>query len=159
MPSRRAHWLSPLAFTIHNLEEAATMPAFWERAGRLRPPVEAPALWFALAVITGAAWLLAWAAGRSERSPWRRIEAGWWGMVLLNVLFPHVLGSLYLLEYAPGVVTAVVLNLPVHAYLLREELRTGTLAPRAAVLATAGVSAVVLGSIPVLLGIGRIALG
>ncbi len=114
------------AVLLHNLEEGATYALTRDRAGALVrglwPGAELPApaaFQAALAALTVAVGaLLLWAA----RTP--RDEAGWTAMrvialvLLANVLIPHVPAAVALGGYAPGVVTAVAINLPLGLWIL-----------------------------------------
>lgn len=76
--------------------------------------------------------------------------------MLLNVLLPHVLATVVMRRYAPGVVTAVLLNLPVNALLLRRALAEGELTRRAVAWGAAVVVPTVAASLPVLFRVGRL---
>ena len=73
--------------------------------------------------------------------------------MLLNVIF-HVVATVGLREYAPGVVTAVLINLPVMGYLLRRMFQDRVSWPKALV-ALIMVPLALLLLIPVLLWVGR----
>ena len=73
--------------------------------------------------------------------------------MLLNVIF-HVVATVGLREYAPGVVTAVLINLPVMGYLLRRMFQDRVSWSKA-LLALIMVPLALLLLIPVLLWVGR----
>lgn len=118
----------PLLLALHNAEEGlffprylpfvlVRLPAGWRAVAG---PVTAGQVWLALAVVTalGVA-ATAWAV-RRPASP-----AALWTVLLLqttmlvNALW-HVAAAIVLFRgYAPGVVTALLLNLPFSVYLLR----------------------------------------
>ena len=111
-----AKWLLPLAVTIHNAEEAIWLPAFRSRHG-----------WNSISAApfrTGAflVALLAFAVTYATLQNRRNRAASWlfhafcW-IMLLNVLW-HVGACFYFRAYAPGVITAVVLVLPITMYLI-----------------------------------------
>lgn len=117
-------WLVPVFLTLHNLEEAAVMPAFIEKRnasvpGALReiiPPVTYKQFLIALFVITVIPYLIAlfWLSRR-----WAAyLLVGFQVVMLINV-FAHALMALFLRGYAPGLMTALVINLPFSLYLLR----------------------------------------
>jgi len=148
----RVAWAFPVAITLHNLEEGIWLPAWSEQAGALHPVVGAGEFRFAVFVIAVAAWVVTGVAVRSGR--WAAAAAFWVAM-LLNVVFPHLLATLLMRRYAPGLATALAINLPVCAYLLRRVERDG-LMTRAAVLRSAAIGVpVLLASVPVLFAIGR----
>jgi hypothetical protein len=132
MGGRRVLWLVPLLLALHNAEEAAffprylpfvlaRLPAAWRAVAG---PVTSGQVWLALAIVTlVAVGLCVW----SQRRP--RSRAALWlllllqATVLLNVLW-HVAAAVVLFRgYAPGLVTALVLNLPFSLYLFRRAAR------------------------------------
>ncbi|HEY8616831.1 HXXEE domain-containing protein [Phenylobacterium sp.] len=114
------------ALSLHNLEEALTYAGSRPRAAALigwfQPGLEAPepASFHAalLLVSLGAAVLLLWAAHtQAERAGWLAVRAT--ALVLLvNVFVPHVPAAIAFGGYAPGVVTALAVNLPLGLWLL-----------------------------------------
>lgn len=131
LPSRPGRRLaSGLLFTamlLHNLEEGvaypAARPAATQLVQRIWPVIDLPApgaFQAALAILTATVGvLLLWAAGT------RREQAGWLAIrvtaaiLLANVIVPHVPAAIALGGYAPGVLTAVALNLPLGLWILR----------------------------------------
>ena len=117
-PDTRRGWAAGLlasALVLHDLEEAAAYPALRPAIREIlsfAPPVDAA--WAALAAVTLAGVALALWAGRgpgsAAKTAWLRTIAV---ILLANVLVPHVPAAMVLGGYAPGVVTAVALNLPV----------------------------------------------
>jgi hypothetical protein len=103
------------ALTAHDLEEGVgyglQRPLLTERLPVVFPT---PVVWAALVVVTAAgAALLLW-AGSGPASPGRiaavRAIAA---ILLINVLIPHAPLAWWLGGYAPGVITAVLVNIPV----------------------------------------------
>ncbi|HUR94105.1 MAG TPA: HXXEE domain-containing protein [Gemmatimonadales bacterium] len=129
-------WLVPVFLALHNAEEAVFFPRYLPFVlGRLPSglqavagPVTSGQVWLALATLTLAAFgVAAWAA----RHPASR--AALWLLLLIqaallvNALW-HVAAAVVLFGgYAPGVVTAVLLNLPFSIYLLSRARREGWL--------------------------------
>lgn len=109
------------ALVLHDAEEAAGYPlarpdvlAFFPSA----PPLVVA--WAALAVVTlagvaAAAWAGRGPASAGKTGMLRAIAA----ILLVNVLVPHVPAAVVLGGYAPGVITAVALNLPAAVLALR----------------------------------------
>lgn len=109
------------AFALHNLEEAI---AYRAMHGQIQATLAARAIsWWspspgqfslALALLTfGIVSLIAWAA-RGEATPGKiqalRILAA---ILLINIAAPHVPAAVVLGGYAPGLATALTINLPV----------------------------------------------
>ena len=121
-------WLVPLLLTIHNLEEALVMPAFIEKRnasvpGSMReiiPPVTYKQFLISLLIITVIPYLVAllWLNRR-----WAvYLLVGFQVVMLINVC-AHTLMALFLRGYAPGLLTALAINLPFSVYLLRRAVR------------------------------------
>jgi hypothetical protein len=137
---RAAIWLVPSILALHNAEEALAFPHYLpivrEHAPALARPMVAGVtdsqILVALGVATVVPFMLAaWAAARpgSRTALWfvLLIQA----VVLLNVA-AHVASAAFLLRgYAPGLATALALNLPFSLYVLRRCTRERWLAPRA----------------------------
>jgi Protein of unknown function with HXXEE motif len=138
----RSHvlWLVPIFVAVHNLEEAITFPRYLPLVLQRLPeawraiagPITLGQVWAALAVVTLIPFALAiWAALRPE------LAAPVWlllliqATLLLNVVW-HVGAATVLFDgYAPGLTTAVLLNLPFSIYLIRRAAKENWVSPRA----------------------------
>lgn len=154
---RTTQWLVAVFATLHNLEEAMTMgsyaPLLRHRLSGLAPAGYLAATehlsWFyeALIVATVIPILVVVVA---VRHPANRFAS--WAVVLVqslflvNVIIPHVPAALLMDGYAPGVVTAVAIQLPFSFYFLRRSLREGVISRGGAAWALA-LSAPVLVSV------------
>jgi hypothetical protein len=117
-------WLVPVFLTIHNLEEALLMPGFIERRnasipGPMReiiPPVTYKQFLLSLAIITIIPYLIAlfWLSRR-----WAVYLLVCLQVVMLINVLAHTLMALFLRGYAPGLLTALTINLPFSLYLLK----------------------------------------
>jgi hypothetical protein len=159
-------WLFVLAIAAHNLEEAVWLPAWsrrassqgaWaQRSGRWRYPVGAAEFRFAVLVLTAAAAAAALTASLGGKGGLGAyLVSGYALAMLLNVVFPHVLACLALREYAPGTLTALLLNAPASALLLEHALREGYVDATVFLWAGPLVVLAIAGSIPLLFAIGR----
>lgn len=123
-PEARRPWAAGLlagALTLHDLEEAVGYPLRRDAILEILPRAPAvEAFWAALAVVTllgvGAALWAGSGAGSPAKTSVLRVIAL---ILLVNVLVPHVPAAVVLGGYAPGVLTAVVLNLPAGLIALR----------------------------------------
>lgn len=117
-------WAFPVAVTLHNLEEAIWLPGFWaERSWHL--PVNAIEFRIGATLTAGLACALTYLSIRyGARSAATYGWAIFSTIMLLNAIW-HLAATLYLRAYAPGVVTAVFVVLPVTIYLLRRGRREG----------------------------------
>jgi hypothetical protein len=158
MPFHRLQWLFPIAVTLHNCEEAIWMPGWVARHAARFPwhPPGAAEIRFALVVLTVAAFLVTWlSARRGPESLWVYLMFGYIVAVLMNVFVPHVPATLAFRSYTPGIVTAVVINLPVMSFLVVGAVREGWVSGIKAVAFAVGVPAVIGAMIPVLFIVGR----
>jgi len=122
-------------------EEAIWLPGF-VAAHRTELPwtVASGEFRFGVAVLTVAAWVvtyLSWLTGREQ--VWAYLEFGYVVAMLVSVFVPHVPSVLVFRRYVPGVVTAVVLNLPVLTVLATKAVREGYVSGRKALAFGIGV--------------------
>lgn len=149
-------WLFAIAITIHNLEEAIWLPTWSKSAGRWHHPVESDVFRFAVFVLTLFAYLTAFLASVGGReSPGAYLVTGYALAMLLNVVFPHLIAAVALRRYAPGLVTALLLNFPITFFLLRQAILEKYVHLSRLVWAGPLVVICILGSIPVLFALGR----
>jgi hypothetical protein len=131
---KHALWLIPFILTVHNLEEALTMPA-WVPAhvGLIKENLPIPIdiqftpaqLLCSLFIATAVPWIVTLLCIDGERGSVKLfllflLQA----IILLNVFIPHIAASIRMQQYNPGVVTAVLFNLPFSIYLFRRAYRT-----------------------------------
>ena len=132
-------WLVPVFLFVHNLEEALVMPAFIERRnsavpGPLRdiiPSVNYRQFLISLIIITVIPVLIAllWLGRKTGRYLLVLFQV----VMLINV-FAHVMMALFLRGYAPGLLTAILINLPFSIYLLKRVVAERWLSRRAVAL-------------------------
>lgn len=125
---RKLRWLLVPMTAAHNFEEWLTFP----RDG----PISWPALQLGLFLVTIIpAMVVIWAASGRPR---------WWkdfavlvvaSIYLANVFLPHVPAAIVAKGYAPGVITAVAVNLPFVLFLLWTAAREAVLPVKGVVLA------------------------
>ena len=123
-----------LVIALHNAEEGITAGAYLprvreiiERVPALRErgllPPSLPRLYLALIVVTLVpALVIGWATTGRDSSVKREVVAVIAAALLWNVFLPHVSAMIVLHGYAPGGVTALVVNLPFCLYLFRRSL-------------------------------------
>jgi Protein of unknown function with HXXEE motif len=117
-----------MLLAVHNAEEALFFPRYlpfvlsrlprgWQA---LAAPLTTGQVWSALAVVTGAAFAVAlWADRRPESALALWLLLLIQTTVLLNALWHAAAAVVLFGGYAPGVVTALLLNVPFAIYLLR----------------------------------------
>lgn len=153
MSFQKLQWLFPIAVALHNFEEAIWFPAWWVRHARMVPAQPNPvAFRFALALLTVAAFVIAYFSVRKgKETVWAYLLFGYIVAMLANVFIPHIPASLILRSYTPGVVTAVLVNLPVMSLLAIRELREGWVSGRKALTYGIATPLAIAGIIPFLL--------
>lgn len=130
-------WGVPLCMTAHNAEEALGIGELIGPVERFPPRLAGVRRFvflggprrflIAAALLTLGTWAVAALATRGEAyDPLLggilvAVQAG----LLLNALVPHLLLSVWMRRYTPGVATALLLNVPFGIYLLHRALDAG----------------------------------
>ncbi len=133
-------WLIPVVLTLHNIEEALTMPR-WVMANlsliKESLPISidlqfTPAqLLFSLLIATVVPIVVTMVCINGEpRSRKLYLLFLLQAIVLLNVFIPHIAASIRMGQYNPGVITAVCFNLPFSVYFFRRAFLEQYLASR-----------------------------
>ena len=130
---RPAATLLLLALCLHNAEEWLTFGAYRDRSAAtltalLGRPIVVPsaATFHALlvaATLVGAGVAVGAGVGRASEAK-RRLLSVFAFVLLVNIAVPHVPAAMLMGGYAPGVVTAVLINLPISLWALRRLSRT-----------------------------------
>jgi hypothetical protein len=148
-------WMFPIALTLHNLEEAVWLPAWSQHAGFWEIPVGATEFRIAAGLLAILAYAVTyWSIRTGKEAVGTYVLAGFVFAMLLNVIY-HVAATLGLREYAPGVVTAVLINIPVMWYLLWRVFDERWVTWPKALLAFITIPLAILLLIPVLFRVGR----
>ena len=123
-------WLLIPVGTLHNAEEWITEPRFGSISPTLQahlvrwlapPPLRVLQIgWIIVTLVPALIVLAAASAGRSRVRDWLVCWVA--SIYLANALLPHLLEFALSRSYAPGVVTAVFVNLPFAIVLLRQAL-------------------------------------
>jgi hypothetical protein len=117
----RLQWALPVAVTLHNLEEAIWLPSAAKHFDMLPRHMSPGRFRIGVGVLTVAAYLITWfSVADGPASTWTYLFVAYTFAMFLNVFVPHVPAAILLRRYAPGVVTAVLVNLPVTTLLLAE---------------------------------------
>ena len=116
-----------LGFTIHNIEEAVWLPKWSKFAKKFHEPVETHQFIFAVICVTILGYLLT-ALDFLYGSPgnlFNYIYLGFVGMMGINTIFPHLISTIILKKYAPGLITALFLNLPFSIIIIFLSIKMG----------------------------------
>jgi ABC-type uncharacterized transport system permease subunit len=153
----RLQWFFPIAITAHNIEEAIWLPGFVAAHRTELPWTVAPVEFrFALVLLTAAAWVVTYLSWRTgPRTLWAHLLFGYIVAMLVNVVVPHIPAAVIFRGYAPGVVTAVLLNLPVLTLLSVRAIKDGYVTGRKAVAFAVGVPFGIVAALPALFALGR----
>jgi hypothetical protein len=145
-----------VSFTLHNIEEGLWMPKYKQDKIPFLKPTPKNEFRFALIVITSLACLaVCFMAIFPEQRIFTYIFAGFLGAMAFNAVFPHLVATAALRKYAPGVITAVLLMLPVNGLILLHMVNTGIVSIYEIVLSTLGLGIPLAASLPVLFWAGR----
>lgn len=148
--------LFPLAITLHNIEEALWLPQWSENVGRFHRPVEKNEFQFAILVITALAYLATFLLlVFPDAAVTRWFFYGFLSAMIINTLFPHLVATIFLRKYAPGLLTGLLLNIPINATLIYRGVSKNLITFPAVIGATVVVGLVLLALLPCLFRIGR----
>jgi hypothetical protein len=112
--------LLPFAFTIHNIEEVFGMEK-WSNSipSYIHKPVTIKQFGIAVLIFSILGFVISFTKGvYSTEEYYYLIIAGFAGMILINVFIPYLLATIYLRKYSPGIITGLVMNLPVTVLIL-----------------------------------------
>lgn len=114
-------------FTLHNLEEAIWLPEWSKQAKKFHEPVERNQFVFAVIIITLIGYLITLidVLTNNYGSTFNYIYLGFIGMMGLNSIFPHLVATLLLKKYAPGLITGILLNLPISLVIIIRSIQSG----------------------------------
>lgn len=118
-------WILAVSETLHNLEEAIWLPYWSKTAGIWHPKVGATEFRIAVLLITLMFYSIIFCFSKYKSNRSKFLMGGALVMILINVLMPHLLATVLTLNYAPGVASGVLLNVPVTLYLLIRGVKEG----------------------------------
>lgn len=103
-----------LGFTLHNMEEALWLPQWSKYAKKFHEPVERNQFIFAVIILTMLGYLITLAdiLNPQPGNIINYVYLGFIGMMGLNAIIPHLAATIVLKKYAPGLITGLLLNLP-----------------------------------------------
>ncbi len=116
-----------LGFTLHNLEEAIWLPAWSKHASRFHPEVKRNEFHFAVLTVTILGYLITFLhlVDNGRNIILHTIYYGFILMMCFNVVFPHLIATIAIKRYSPGLLTGMCLNLPVGIFLIQDGLSNG----------------------------------
>jgi hypothetical protein len=120
---KKIAWIPAITETIHNIEEAIWLPAWSADAGLWNGHVTADQFRFAVAAVTLLVYAIIYYYTRNGNNFSTRLYCGTLVIIFVNVFVPHLAASVITASYSPGVLSGIILNVPVTLYLLRSGLR------------------------------------
>lgn len=143
------------AITLHNIEEAIWLPKWSQQPSRFQKPVTSSEFHFAVIFITILAYLSAFSflyTPESDVAKW--IFIGFLGSMIINAIFPHLLATVLMKKYAPGLLTGLLLNLPVNSFIIYHMFSNHLIVWKELILSTFAVGMILLALIPFLFKAG-----
>lgn len=143
------------AITLHNIEEAIWLPKWSQQSSRFQKPVTSSEFHFAVIFITVLAYLSALCflvMPESDFAKW--IFIGFLGSMIINAIFPHLIATVFLKKYAPGLLTGLVLNLPINSLVIYRMFLDNLIIWKELIISTFIVGIILLALIPFLFKIG-----
>jgi CDP-diglyceride synthetase len=115
-----------LGFSLHNIEEALWIPGWSKHAKKINREVSRNEFCFAVIIVTALGYLITFQyyLFSSTSIISKYIFLGFALMMVLNAFFPHLIASILLRKYAPGTITALLLNVPVGIYIIITAVKT-----------------------------------
>lgn len=144
-----------LAITLHNLEEALWLPQWSQLDLPFQQPVTADEFHFAVLMITALAYLVSFLYLKFPKSngiKWGFI--GFLGSMIFNAVFPHLFITLLTNTYAPGLATALLLNVPINTVILYKLHESGLITVKEIMMSTVVIGMILLAMIPLLFKLG-----
>lgn len=113
-----------LGFSLHNIEEALWLPGWSKHARKYHKEVSPNEFRFAVIIITAIGYLLTFQyfVFGSAYAAAKYIYLGFILIMILNVFFPHLIATIVLKKYAPGLITGLLLNAPLGTYILLKKI-------------------------------------
>lgn len=122
-------WFVPIFFALHNIEEAPFMADWTKKLPvKIHPVVSRRQFIAAVALLTLVGFLLTFLGITKIPQPIGYLIVLEIQMSMaFNAIIPHLLSTLRFRMYSPGIVTAVLINLPFSFYLFQRALAEGSI--------------------------------
>ncbi|MBD8025157.1 HXXEE domain-containing protein [Ureibacillus sp. Re31] len=144
------------AITLHNLEEALWLPAWSQQVSKFHKPVGKDEFHFAVIIITSLAYLITFLfLLYPNLNLIKYMLIGFLGSMVVNAIFPHLLATILLRRYAPGVVTGILLNIPINSMIIVRFIQENEITLTGLFISTIIVGIVLLSLIPILFKVGK----
>lgn len=143
------------AITLHNIEEAIWLPKWSQQSSKFQKPVTSNEFHFAVIFITVLAYLSAFIflyMPESDFAKW--IFIGFLGSMIFNAIFPHLIATVLMKKYAPGLLTGLLLNIPINSLIINQMFLNNLIIWKDLVISTFVVGFILLALIPFLFKVG-----
>lgn len=143
------------AITIHNIEEVIWLPNWSQQSLKFQKPVTSSEFHFAVIFITVLAYLAAFSClymPESDFAKW--IFIGFLGSMIFNAIFPHLIATVFMKKYAPGLLTGLLLNVPINSFIIYQMFLNDFIKWKELFISTFLVGPMILALIPFLFRIG-----
>ena len=109
-----------LGFSLHNIEEALWLPGWSKHARKYHKEASPNEFRFAVIIVTAIGYLLTFQyfVFGADYAAAKYIYLGFILVMVVNVFFPHLIATIVLKKYAPGLITGLMLNAPLGVYIL-----------------------------------------
>lgn len=144
-----------LGITLHNFEETLWLPQWSQMGLSFQRPVTPNEFHFAVLIITVLAYFVSFlflSFPKSRIIKWTFI--GLSGSMIFNAIFPHLIATILMKTYAPGLMTALALNVPINFIILYKFHKQNIIRVNEIIISTVFVGISLLAIIPVLFTIG-----
>lgn len=88
----------------------------------------------------------------SDIAKW--IFIGFLGFMVINAIFPHLIATVVMKKYAPGLLTGLLLNIPVNSLVIYQMFLKNLIAWKELIISTLVVGIILLALIPLLFKVG-----
>jgi len=149
-------WLFPISFALHNIEEALWFPVFSKSAGKFHKPVDTFEFVFAVTILTLFSIVITFLFfinGKQSLACYLYFAFNF-GM-LINVFFPHLVATIVLRKYCPGLVSGILFLIPSTIYILSYGYENEYFLIPKFLFITIPFAGLVIGSIPILFKVGK----
>lgn len=145
-----------LAISIHNTEEALWLPAWSNQKNKFHKPTDTEEFRFAVLAVTILALLAtAFYLVFPDSKITSTLYFGFVGAMMVNVVFPHLVATIAMKKYAPGVVSGLFVLLPVNGLILYKAISAGVLSLFEVLVSTLITGALLLACLPLFFWLGR----
>ncbi len=143
------------AITLHNIEEAIWLPRWSQTSSQFQKPITTSEFHFAVIVIIILAYLAAFSylyIPESNLTKW--IFIGFLGSMIFNAIFPHLVATVLMKKYAPGLLTGLLLNIPINSLVIYQMFAKNLIVWKELILSTLVIGIILVALIPLLFKVG-----